>query len=98
MPGGLKLLKLPMPVLPETMCKYLKNVPPLKLIELINPQKAADIQKILGKISSLAHFSQSMTDFFAHDDSLEPALAVVCEVLRDNEDVGAVLKKRSATF
>ena len=39
-----------------------------------------------------------MADYFARDDALEPALSVVCEVLRNDQNVGAVLKKRSATF
>ena len=68
------------------------------MIEFINKVKAADILKLVGKISSLAHFSQSMADYFARDDALEPALAVVCEVLRTSQDVGGVLEKRAATF
>ena len=80
--AGFKLLKMQVPVLPETFCQYLKSVPPLTLIKFINPQKAANIQKLVTKISSLAHFSQSMADFFARDDALEPVLAVVCEILR----------------
>ena len=95
---GFNLFKMPTPVHPENFCKYLENVPPLKLIEFVNSQKAVKIRKLLSKISSLAHFSQSMADYFAHDDALEPALAAVCEVLRNNEDVGAVLEKRAATF
>ena len=95
---GFNLLKMPVQVYPETFCKYLKNVPPMKLMEFINAEKAADIRKLVSKISSLAHFSQSMADYFAHDDALEPALAAVCEVLRNHEDVGAVLDKRAATF
>ena len=83
---------------PETFCKYLKNVPPIKLIEFVNNQKATEIRTLLAKVSALAHFSQSMADFYAFDDALEPALAVICEVLRGNEDVGAVLKKRATTF
>ena len=39
-----------------------------------------------------------MADYFARDDALEPALSVVCEILRNDLDVGAVLEKRSATF
>ena len=31
-----KLLKIPTPVSPETFCKYLEHVPPLKLIEFVN--------------------------------------------------------------
>ena len=96
--GGFKLLKMPEPISPETMCDYLKDAPPIKLIEFFNRKKAADILKTLKKISSLAHFSQSMADYFARDDALEPALSVVCEVLRNDQDVGAVLEKKSATF
>ena len=95
---GFKLLKMPTPVPPATFCNYLKKVPPLKLIEFVNQEKAKEIQKIMAKISSLAHFSQSMADYFARDDALEPALAVVCEVLRNTEDVGGVLKNQAAHF
>ena len=93
---GFKTLKLPGLIQPETMCKYLKDVPPIKLIEFINRQRATKIRTLLTKISSLAHFSQSMTDFFAHDDALEPALAVVCDVLRNNDKIGGVLDKNSS--
>ena len=95
---GFNFLKMPGQIHPEAFCKYLKNVPPIKLIEFINKQKATEIQTLLSKVSELAHFSQSMADFYAFDDALEPALAVICEVLRGNEDVGAILKKRATTF
>ena len=39
-----------------------------------------------------------MTDYFAHDDAVEPALAVLCEVLRTGPDVGAVLKDNYTNF
>ena len=80
---------------PRTICHYLRDVPPLKLVEFMNQQKAADIRKLLNKISSLAHFSQSMTDYFAHDDALEPALAVICEILRNNFDDDKFLGKNT---
>ena len=54
--------------------------------------------EILQKISELAHFSQSMADYFAHDDALEPALAVLCEVLRNAPNIGAVLNNKCQTF
>ena len=95
---GFNFLKMPGQIHPETFCKYLKNVPPIKFIEFVNNQKATEIRTLLAKVSALAHFSQSMADFYAFDDALEPALAVICEVLRGNEDVGAVLKKRATTF
>ena len=52
----------------------------------------------MKKISTLCHFSQSMTDYFAHDDAVEPALAVLCEVLRTGPEVGAVLKDNYTIF
>ena len=97
-PEGFKLLKIPTPVSPETFCKYLEHVPPLKLIEFVNQKKAKNIRKAIKKISSLAHFGQSMTDYFARDDALEPALAVICEVLRDSDDIGGLLDKKAASF
>ena len=96
--AGFNLLKMPMPMSPEAMCSYLKAAPPIKIIECMNKKKAADILELVGKISSLAHFSQSMAEYFARDDALEPALAVVCEVLRTSQDVGAVLQKNSTSF
>ena len=39
-----------------------------------------------------------MTDFFAHDDALEPALAVVCEVLRNDPNIGSQLRKSKGSF
>ena len=97
-PEGFKLLKIPTPVSPETFCKYLEHVPPLKLIEFVNQEKAKKIRRAIKKISSLAHFSQSMTDYFARDDALEPALAVICEVLRDTDDIGGLMEKKAASF
>ena len=95
---ALKLLKMQEPVLPAVVFKFLENAPPIKILELVNARKAADILTLVRKISSMAHFCQSMADYFAHDDALEPALAVVCEILRNNEDAGAVMEKRATTF
>ena len=39
-----------------------------------------------------------MLDYFALNDALEPALAVVCQQLRQTENIGAVLKDRHTTF
>ena len=96
--AALKLLKLQEPMAPADWCEVVKDVPPLKLLSLINSSKAEVISDLIQKISSLAHFSQSMTDYFAHDDALEPALAVLCEVLRTGPDIGAVLEKGQTNF
>ena len=94
----LKTLKLQEPVLTSELKNKLKEVPPIELIKFVNEERACKILKIFEKIVSLAHFSQSMSDYFAHDDALEPALAVVCQVLRQNENIGAILNDRHTTF
>ena len=96
--GAFKLLKMPGPMSLEKAKDVLGAAPPIKIIEFMNEEKAADILKLVKKISSLAHFSQSMAEFFARDDALEPALAVVCEVLRTCPDVGGILEKRATSF
>lgn len=95
---ALKLLKLQEPIPPAEWCELIKDVPPLKILSLINSSKAAEISMFLQRVSAAAHFSQSMTDYFAHDDAVEPALAVLCEVLRTGPDVGAVLKNNFTNF
>ena len=94
----LKTLKLQEPVLTSELKNKLKEVPPIELIKFVNEEKACKILKIFEKIISLAHFCQSMSDYFAHDDALQPALAVVCQVLRQNENTGAILNDRHTTF
>ena len=94
----LNLLKLKEPVIPSDLFASLKKVPPIKILSLINESTAKKISGTLKKISELAHFSQSMADYFAHDDALEPALAVLCEVLRNAPDIGAVLNNKCQSF
>ena len=40
---SLKLLKMGEPVMPAIVFHYLKDVPPIKILELVNSRKAADI-------------------------------------------------------
>ena len=96
--GGISLLTMNEPVEPSQLLGFLKDAPPIKIFEVINMKKAEKISILLHRISTLAHFSQSMTDYFAQDDALEPALAVLCEALRDSPNVGSVLKKQSHSF
>ena len=95
---ALNLLKLDEPILPSDLFSSLKDTPPIKIVRLINETAATSIVETFRKISELAHFSQSMADYFAHDDALEPALAVLCEVLRTAPDIGAVLNNKCQTF
>ena len=78
--------------------KKLKDVPPIELIKCINEEKGTKILQIFEKIVSFAHFGQTMLDYFARVDALEPALAVVCQLLRQNENIGAFLKDGHRTI
>ena len=95
---GLEILKHEHPLMTCELKNKLKEVSPIELIKFINEEKGNKILHIFDKIVSLAHFGQSMLDYFAHEDALEPALAVVCQILRQNENIGAVLKDRHTTF
>ena len=76
----------------------LKDVPLIDILKLIDPAKAGKIFTSIDKIVALAHFSQSMGNYYARDDSLDPALNVVCEALRGNFDIEYILRKRGGTF
>ena len=73
--------------------KCLKDIP---IIE--NKEKAQKIISSIDKIVALAHVSQSMGNYFARDDSLDPALNVVCQGLRGNINFEQVLRSGGGTF
>ena len=55
---GFNLFKIPTPVHPENFCKYLENVPVMKLIEFVNSQKAEKIKSavenlVVGTLQSI---------------------------------------------
>ena len=79
---GLQVLKLQDHLLMSQLKEKLKDVSPIELLKFFNPEKADKIVKIFDNIVSVAHFGQSMLDYFALNDALEPALAVVCQQLR----------------
>ena len=76
----------------------LKDIPLIHVLKLIDNVKAHKICSTLDKIVSLAHVSQSMGNYFARDDSLDPALSTVCEGLRGSTDFEYILKSRGGTF
>ena len=76
----------------------LKDIPMLDILRLINHEKAQKIFHSIYKIVALAHVSQSMGNYFARDDSLEPALSIVCQGLRGNTDFEHILRVRGGTF
>ena len=63
---ALVALKRQNPVLKIELKNKLKGISPIELIKLVSEEKADKLIKIFEKIISYAHFSQSMTDYFAH--------------------------------
>ena len=61
------------------------------ILKFIDQEKAQKILLTLDKIVALAHVSQSMGNYFARDDSLEPALSIVCQGLRGNNNFEYIL-------
>ena len=87
--------------LPKNVCtkicdifECLTEIPLLDILKLIDTEKAQKIFNTIDKIVALAHVSQSMGNYFARDDSLEPALSTVCQGLRGDSDFGQILRVR----
>ena len=76
----------------------LNDIPLIDLLNIINKERAQKICTSIDKIVALAHVSQSMGNYFARDDSLDPALSIVCQGLRGNINFEHILRSRGATF
>ena len=72
----------------------IRKIPMLDILRLIDRAKTNKICVSIEKIVGLAHVSQSMGDYFARDDALDPALSTVCQALRDSTSIEFILKKR----
>ena len=59
----------------------IRKIPMLDILRLIDRAKTNKICVSIEKIVGLAHVSQSMGDYFARDDALDPALSTVCQAL-----------------
>ena len=70
----------------------MSEIPLLDILKLIDTEKAQKIFSTIDKIVALAHVSQSMGNYFARDDALEPALSTVCTGLRGDSDFGHILR------
>ena len=70
----------------------LKDIPVIEVVNIFNREKAQKIISSIDKIVALAHVSQSMGNYFARDDSLDPALNVVCQGLRGNINFEHILR------
>ena len=98
--GKQKFSSLPKPVQTKVanILECLKDLPLIDILKIIDYEKANKILSLIDKITALAHLSQSMGNYFARDDSLDPALSIVCEALRGNIDFELLLRSRGGTF
>ena len=67
----------------------------LNLMQKLNQTKARDFCKIINRLESNLKFTQSLSEHFATDDMLEPALMVISDGLRKSPDLGEGLWGRS---
>ena len=98
--GKQKFSSLPKPVQTKVanILECLKDLPLIDILKIIDDEKANKILSLIDKITALAHLSQSMGNYFARDDSLDPALSIVSETLRGNIDFELLLRSRGGTF
>ena len=82
----------------EDIFGCLKNTPLIEILKLIDSEKAQKLFACIDKIVALAHVSQSMGNYFARDDAIDPALSTVCQALRGNIDFEHILRSRGGTF
>ena len=59
----------------------------LDTINRLNPSRCTKVCKIIDRISNNLNFTQSLAEYFATDDMLEPALMLISEVLRRGPDL-----------
>ena len=64
----------------------LQQLSPINLIRMVAPRKALELENALREVSALASYNQSLCGHLAASEALEPAHAVVCEVLRTGAD------------
>ena len=64
----------------------------LDLLNLANPGKSEMLCTILARLRSNLHFSQTMNEYMALDDKIEPAKMVVVEAIKNGPNLGSVLR------
>lgn len=67
----------------------------LNLMQKMNLTKSQEFCKIFNRLESNLKFTQSLSDYFANDDMLEPASLVISDALRQSPDLGKGLWGRS---
>ena len=61
-------------------------------MQISNGARLGSIEKILRRLRSNSYFTQSLSQYFAMDDMIEPVTCVINEALRNGPDFGASLR------
>ena len=64
----------------------LQHLSPMNLLRMVAPRKASELESALREVSALASYNQSLCGHLAASEALEPAHAVICDVLRTGAD------------
>ena len=78
--------------LPENSHKILSNGSFLDLMRKANQKNFNEFCKIFNRVLSNMHFSQSLSEFFATDDMLDPALSLISEAIRNGPNLNTTLR------
>ena len=64
----------------------LQQMSAMSFLRIFSPSKAEELESALREVSALASYNQSLCGHLAASEALEPAHAVICEVLRTGAD------------
>ena len=64
----------------------------LDLMNKLNATRCTKFCKIMNRLHGNLHFSQSLNEYFATDDMLEPPLLLVAEAIRKGPNLGTFLR------
>ena len=76
----------------------LNDLPPLSdgsfidLMKKMNPSRYSKFCNIMNRLHGNLNFSQSLNEYFATDDMLEPVLMLIAEAMRKGPDLGTFLR------
>ena len=70
----------------------------LGLLNVANPSRCVKLCEILDRVISNIHFGQTMNEYFALDEKIEPAKHVLTEAVKQGPDLGKTLRGGDIQF
>ena len=64
----------------------------IEVLNQINVKRTQVLCTILNRLASNAHFSQTMSEYFALDEKIEPAKMVLTQAIKQGPDLGRMLR------